>query len=288
VVVHSQGSIVFANPAGATLIGAASPAEMIGTPVIQYVHPDYREMALKRIQQAISEGIPAPAAEEKFIRLDGTPIDVQVAAVPFSYAGKPAMLTVCKDITERKQAEAALRASEEKYRDLVAEIGDGIFITDERGEVTFVNPALVQIHGFEHPEQLVGRNFMEFVAPSSSNEVALYFRRVAEGELPKIPVTLEIVRPDGMQAVIEVKASVKQDGGKITGTHGVVRDITERKRAESKLNEQLAELQRWHTAMLGREGRILVLKREVNELLAQAGQPPRYPSAAMENPPEQE
>ena len=56
-------------------------------------------------------------------------------------------------------------------------------------------------------------------------------------------------------------------------------DITERKRAEEKLAEQLRELQRRHAVMLDREDRIIELKREVNELLARAGQPPRYASA---------
>ena len=56
-------------------------------------------------------------------------------------------------------------------------------------------------------------------------------------------------------------------------------DIAARQQAEAQLNTQLNELRRWHRATLGREKRILDLKREVNELLAQAGQPPRYPSA---------
>jgi hypothetical protein len=60
-------------------------------------------------------------------------------------------------------------------------------------------------------------------------------------------------------------------------------DITGRKRAEAQLAEQLDELQRWHAITLGRETRILDLKREVNELLAQAGQPPRYPSAEAQD-----
>jgi hypothetical protein len=59
----------------------------------------------------------------------------------------------------------------------------------------------------------------------------------------------------------------------------IARDIAERKRAEAQLGEQLDELRRWHQVTLGRETRILDLKREVNELLAQAGRPPRYPSA---------
>lgn len=59
----------------------------------------------------------------------------------------------------------------------------------------------------------------------------------------------------------------------------IARDITERKQAQAHLAEQLEELRRWHTITSGREGRILELKHEVNELLAQSGQPPRYSSA---------
>jgi hypothetical protein len=60
-------------------------------------------------------------------------------------------------------------------------------------------------------------------------------------------------------------------------------DITERKRAEEEIKLQLDELQRWHTVTLGRENRILELKREVNDLLSQTGQPLRYPSAESDN-----
>ena len=105
VVVHSQGRVIFANPASATIIGAASPGDLTWMPVIEFVHPDYREMVLTRIQESQSKGTPLPLEEEVFIRLDGTPIDVEVSANPFSYNGKPAMLTVFNDITIRKRAE---------------------------------------------------------------------------------------------------------------------------------------------------------------------------------------
>jgi hypothetical protein len=60
-------------------------------------------------------------------------------------------------------------------------------------------------------------------------------------------------------------------------------DITERKRAEAQLTEQLDELRRWHDITLGREARILDLKREVNELMAQTGRPPHYPGIKVED-----
>ncbi len=121
VVVHSLGHVVFANAASAKIIGAASPAELTGKPVIEFVHPDHREMALGRIRQSLDEGSPAPLVEETFVHLDGSPFAVEVTGVPFSYAGKSAMLTVFNDITERKRQQAQILATWADLQRLLAE-----------------------------------------------------------------------------------------------------------------------------------------------------------------------
>jgi len=81
---------------------------------------------------------------------------------------------------------------------------------------------------------------------------------------------------DGRTIWVEGESSPEAtpDGGVLW--HGHIRDITERKKTESLLHEQLDELHRWQQTMLGREGRIISMKQEVNELLAQSGQAPRY------------
>ena len=170
VIVHSQGRVVFANPASAKIIGAASQVELIAKPVMEFVHPDYRESTLERIRQSLSKDILVPAMEEKFMRIDGTIVDVEVAAIPFLYDGSPAMLTVFNDITGRKQAEEALRSSEEKYRSLVNQVNDGFYVSDASGVFTFANPALARIYGFESPQAILGRKFMDFIAPESSSK----------------------------------------------------------------------------------------------------------------------
>ena len=92
------------------MFGAADPGELIGKPAIDFVHPDDREMALKQISQLPpADATRAPLVEARFLRLDGTLMDIEVAAVPFSYVGKPAILTVFNDITERKRREETLR-----------------------------------------------------------------------------------------------------------------------------------------------------------------------------------
>ena len=86
---------------------------MIGRPVLDVVHPDYWDAVNQRIRQETVEGEPVPLIEEKFVRLDGTVIDVEVAGIPFTYAGRPGGQVVVRDITDRKRVEADLRQRNE-------------------------------------------------------------------------------------------------------------------------------------------------------------------------------
>jgi PAS domain S-box-containing protein len=108
VIVHSEGIIVYANPATLTLIGAKKPSELIGRSVLEMVHPDYREFVKHRISSGITEGKTLPVVEEKFLTLDGSTIDVEVAALPIVFEGKPAMQVVVRDITGQKKLQAQL------------------------------------------------------------------------------------------------------------------------------------------------------------------------------------
>jgi diguanylate cyclase (GGDEF)-like protein/PAS domain S-box-containing protein len=108
IVVHTEGRIVFVNGAGVRLLGAASSDVLIGRPVINYVHADYRETVRKRIYQGLNENIEVPFAEEKFLRVDGLEIDVEVGAVPFVYKDERAVQIVARDISARKLIEGKL------------------------------------------------------------------------------------------------------------------------------------------------------------------------------------
>ncbi|MCU0517814.1 MAG: response regulator [Oscillatoria sp. Prado101] len=110
VFVQSQGKIVFINSAGVKLFGAVSPEQLLGKPILDFIHPDDREIVKERIRQLLEEKKQAPLLEEKIVRLDGTVVDVGVTASPFTYQGKPAALVVARDISERK------RTSEERDR----------------------------------------------------------------------------------------------------------------------------------------------------------------------------
>nr|BAL57573.1 multi-sensor hybrid histidine kinase [uncultured Chloroflexota bacterium] len=108
--VHVDGKIVYVNQTGARLAGATKPEELIGRSVLEFVHPDYRAPVQERIEQILNQGQTVPPVEEKFIRLDGSVIDVEVTASPLIYQGRPAVQVLFRDITERKQHEREIEA----------------------------------------------------------------------------------------------------------------------------------------------------------------------------------
>jgi len=108
--IHSEGKIEFINSTGAKLLGADSPEQLIGKPIDDFIHPDYRETVQRR-QMHMEQGQAAPLVEEIFIRLDGSHLNVEVTAIATSYRGRPAVQVVFRDISERKRAELALRSA---------------------------------------------------------------------------------------------------------------------------------------------------------------------------------
>ena len=124
VLVHSDERIVFANPVAVQLLGAQSTEELLERPILDVVHSDYHAVFRERGRQ-LSGGTPdAPAVEKRFVRIDGVPVDVEVAKIGFTYRGRPAVQVVMRDITERKRAEEAHRLLVEAGTTLAASLDD--------------------------------------------------------------------------------------------------------------------------------------------------------------------
>ncbi len=95
--IQVEGKIVFINAAGAQMLGAATPGQLVGKPILDFVHPDYREIAAERIRQMTTEGIVLCPSKEMWLRLDGTAFDVEVAAMPFLYEGRRAVQLMVRE-----------------------------------------------------------------------------------------------------------------------------------------------------------------------------------------------
>jgi len=105
IAIHSEGKIVFINTAGAKLLGAQNPEQIIGKEIIDFVHPDNRESVKERLSRMKQETKDVSPIEEKIVRLDGSMIDVEIAATPFVHQGKNGMQFIVRNITEKKKSE---------------------------------------------------------------------------------------------------------------------------------------------------------------------------------------
>jgi PAS domain S-box-containing protein len=114
--VHCEGKIVYANSAAAKLLGVASAQEIVGKSIMDIAHPDFHEIAKERIRRILERNEAVEFIEEKIVRPDGEVIDVEVAAAPVIFEGKPAVQTVVRDITERKRMHADLKKAAEELR----------------------------------------------------------------------------------------------------------------------------------------------------------------------------
>ena len=158
---HCEGLVVYVNPAAVTMMGATSAQELLGRRIIDSVHPDYRELVLTRIKQAGEQGKATPLIEEKFIKIDGTAIDVEVQTTPIVYDGKRAAHVAMRDITSRKQAERALRISEELVSKAFQASPMLISITTlAEGRFLNVNDAFLRLLGYAR-EEVVGKTSAE-------------------------------------------------------------------------------------------------------------------------------
>lgn len=116
IIVHINRELVYTNRASLKLVNARCIDDVLGLDILDFVHPDYREIVIERARKSMQEGSYGEPIEEKFVTLDGIPFDVEVAAIPITYDGKPATQVVFWDITNRKQAEDKIRKNLNELR----------------------------------------------------------------------------------------------------------------------------------------------------------------------------
>lgn len=140
-----------------------------------------------------------------------------------------------KEIAERKQAEDALKESEEKYRTILASIEDGYFEVDIAGNFTFFNDSTCKILGYSKDE-MIGMNNQEYIDQESAKKVFKFFNNVYNTGKPDKGFDWEFIRKDGNKGHVETSVSLMKDSeDNSIGFRGILRDVTERKQMEAEL-----------------------------------------------------
>lgn len=204
IAVLSEGKFDYINAAGANFLGAASPKKLIGKPILDFVHPDNREILQERGQLLQVKENQANITQQQFVRLDGQAIDVEVTEIPITYLGKPATQVVFKNIsdhkrtkeallramvaelakqelekefTECKRVEEALKTQHEFLRQVIDLNPSRIYVKDWEGRFIFVNEAFADFYGTT-VEKIVGKSDANF--NSNKEEVERVLRQDRE------------------------------------------------------------------------------------------------------------
>lgn len=230
--VNVGGCFAFANAAMARLLGIERPEELLGKEVCNFVHPDYQRSARERVNVTLHKNASVPLAEERFIRVDGTDIDVEVAAAGITFQGQKGAQVVVRDITERKRAEAALRESEEKYRLVVENAYESIMVIQD-GMLKFVNPRVGETLGLSD-EELQGAPYLDFIHPDDRDTVLQRLEKRIRGEPIPPYRPFRLVKKDGSIRWVETSAVLITWEGR-PALLGFVTDVTNRRKMEEEL-----------------------------------------------------
>jgi len=186
---------------------------------------------------------------------------------------RKSLLSILQDVTEK---EKALRESEGRFRDIANNTGDWIWELDKEGRYTYSSPVVKQIVGYEDKEVL-GKHFYDFFHPDERDELKKAAFTVFKQKEFFNDFINRNTHKDGHVVILETSGvPLLDDSGNLLGYRGVDRDVTERKRAEEELQKRLQELEIYYKATMGREGRIIELKQQVNELLLQLGKEKKF------------
>jgi PAS domain S-box-containing protein len=232
VIVHKNGKIFIANEAACRIAGAQSPDELIGRPINTFVHADFKTIVGERVAEMFARpGTAMPLMRQKFLRVNGDPVEVEVMATSFLDNGTPAFQVIFREITDQVEMEQALRASEEQYRTLAESASDVIYITDTHGRLLYANPACSGMYGCRTAD-IVGKTQEDLFPPEIARVHLEAIRNVVTTGRPFEHE--ECIPSPGGIARIDVKLSpICSQDGSVVSVMGIARDITSRDRHNS-------------------------------------------------------
>lgn len=236
VAMQKDGRILFFNATAYRMFGYEREQVREGSPLLNFIAEGERAK-LKEYMELRATGKDVPDNYETYaLRSDGMafPIDVSVATI--DHFDSKAQIVVMKDISEQKKISTELRKSEERYRHLFEEIDDGIFISSREGRTIVANPALVKMLGYDSFEDLLKRD-IEKEGYQDPNERRRFQDLMEKDGFVRRFETIWLKKDGTPINVVESSNAVRDEHGHIIGYEGIVRDRTERIKAEQALRE---------------------------------------------------
>lgn len=233
IAIVQDGRLVYANGAGARMLGFDSPAAMIGRAVDELAHRDYAELLA-------ADGLALLAEEQgsvtmKLVKPQGGEVDVDLTVRKLEDSAGGFMMEA-RDITQSKRSAEALREREAKLAGILDAVFEAIVTISQDGRIQSFNAAACRIFGYM-PEEIIGQPFARLLPEPHATELAAAIKRCAkagESWVANVSPELSARRRDGSVFPAEIHVTELRQG-KLSLFIGVLRDISERVKAEEKL-----------------------------------------------------
>jgi PAS domain S-box-containing protein len=286
ITLDGKGCIREINHTAAELLGYTI-THLMGRPMMPYMAQPDRKTFLKHLWECRHAGHELCATMHLATKDKGERLTEFTTRPAQDLESKPGWCrTAIMDVTERRGIEAALSASEAKFRLLAENMGEVFWFMElDPPRVTYVSPAFENIWGMPASELYAdSKVWMKAVHAEDLPAVDAAFQSWLDGETDTYQIEYRILNREGeIHWIMDRGIIIGRKDGQPRQLCGIASDVTEQKVAEEELrlrNAELCskndELERFNRAMVNRELRMIELKQEINTLLQQAGQPPRY------------
>jgi PAS domain S-box-containing protein len=238
------GKYDYLSPSSKILLGYA-PEDFVATTAkgaFAIVYPDDAARVREHLKQLLASAKPGdkmPPIEYRVKHKEsGYRWVIDSSSVLFDEQGNPiAIVGTVHDITERRKAEDELWRTRERLQLMFDSVQDGVCVIDTEGRIVDVNPKGLEMYGVSTKEELIGKSTFDLIVPGEQEKAIRELQRVLERGATGL-IEHNVVRADGSEYLAELTASVLKDvSGNPTGFVAVLRDITERRKAEDALKE---------------------------------------------------
>jgi PAS domain S-box-containing protein len=165
-----DGKITAANKAAITLFKAQNPEEVVGKPLLDFVHEDDRKLLEPYLQKDAEDMAPLPFIDLRMLTVDGSPLNTEAAARMAGLLGKGKMVTVIRDISGRKEQDRKAWATAEDWRRLVDEQPDAVAVL-QADTYAYLNQKCAEFFGYENPGELLGKSVKLNLRPEDAERL---------------------------------------------------------------------------------------------------------------------
>lgn len=239
--VHRDDQVVFVNTACLTQFGTDDTAVLLGRPVFNLIASESRDLIRRTTQQLYTGGGSISSLRLHGLRVDGRSLDLEANVSRITWDRRPAILMTLREPIALKQAEQALKESEERCRSILEALPAGVSIHQNQ-RIVYANPAQATLFGVDDPARMIGCKFLDFFSPEE--QVVMHKRRrqvlATGGPAPLTP--RQVLQPGG--GVVDIEST-----GTLVSWHGdpailgVCIDVTERNRMQTALRRSETRLQ---------------------------------------------